>query len=71
VDNVAIARGYGVEGERVEEPERLEVALDRCLMALADGRPYLVDVAMERRFGGAESTWYDFFSVARKEPRVS
>jgi benzoylformate decarboxylase len=71
VDNLAIARGYSLEAERVEDPEKLGAALDRCLKALAGGRPYLVDVKIERRFGGAESTWFDFFSVARKQPRLS
>jgi benzoylformate decarboxylase len=71
VDNVAIARGYGVEGERVEEADQIAGGLDRCLKALAEGRPYLLDVQIERRFGGAESTWYDFFSVARRESRAT
>jgi hypothetical protein len=36
---------------------------------LAIGRPYVLDVKVRRRFGGADSTWHDFFSVARKLPR--
>ena len=71
IDNVSIAKGYGVEGEHVEKPEELTAALDRCLDAVADGRPYLLDVAIERHYGGADSDWYDFFSVARNEPRQS
>ncbi|MFQ5742998.1 MAG: thiamine pyrophosphate-binding protein [Acidobacteriota bacterium] len=71
IDNVALADGYGVEGERIEDPGGLSAALGRCLRALDDGRPYLLDVAIERRFGGADSDWYDFFSVARGEPRKS
>jgi benzoylformate decarboxylase len=71
IDNVALAKGYGVEGERVAEPGELGSALDRCLRAMGDGRPYVLDVRVERRFGGAESTWYDFFSVAKRQARTS
>jgi benzoylformate decarboxylase len=71
IDNVALARGYGVEGERVEDPAKLESALARCLRAVGDGQPYLLDVRVERMFGGADSSWYDFFSVAKNEPRMS
>ncbi len=71
IDNIAIASGYGVEGERVEDPNRLGAALDRCLRRVEDGQPYLLDIEIERRYGGADSDWYDFFSVARGEPRRS
>ena len=71
IDNVAIASGYGVEGERVDDPGQLGAALDRCLRRLEDGQPYLLDIEIERRWGGADSEWYDFFSVARGEARQS
>jgi benzoylformate decarboxylase len=71
IDNVSLAKGYGVEGERVEDPEKLPDALARCLRAVRDGRAYLLDVKVERLFGGSDSTWYDFFSVAKNEARVS
>ncbi len=71
IDNVALAKGYGVEGERVEDPGNLPEALARCLRAVGDGRPYLLDVKVERLFGGADSNWYDFFSVAKGKPRMS
>ncbi len=69
IDNVSLAKGYGVEAERVEDPEKLEAALARCLRAAGEGRTYLLDVRIERMYGGADSSWYDFFSVAKKEPR--
>ena len=69
IDNVSIAKGYSVEGERVADPAKLGDALDRCLDAVADGRPYLLDVEIERQFGGADSDWHDFFSIARGQPR--
>jgi benzoylformate decarboxylase len=71
IDNLSLAKGYGVEGERVEDPEKLPAALARCLRAVGEGRAYLLDVNVERLYGGADSTWYDFFSVAKNEPRVS
>ena len=38
IDNVKIAHGYGVDGERVQEPQELGEAIDRCLEAVASGR---------------------------------
>jgi benzoylformate decarboxylase len=43
---VDLARGMGVAGERVTEPDDLRPALAR---ALAAGRPFLLDVAIEGR----------------------
>jgi benzoylformate decarboxylase len=71
IDNVALAKGYGVEGERVGDPGQLQAALARCLRAVGEGRTYLLDVQIERMYGGSDSSWYDFFSVAKNQPRVS
>jgi len=65
IDHAAIAKAYGVEAERVTEPSRLGAALDRCFAAVASGRPYVVDVKIVRRYGGADSTWFDYFSIAK------
>ena len=65
IDHAAIARAYGVEAERVDDPAALAPALERCFRTAAAGRPYVVDVTIARRYGGAESTWFDFFSIAR------
>ena len=43
-DFAAVARAYGVEGERVESADGFRPALER---AVASGRPYLLDVIME------------------------
>ncbi len=69
INYVSIADAYGIEGERREGPAGLASAIRRCKRAMADGRPYLVDVIIERRFDGKDSDWYEFFSVARKIPR--
>ena len=71
IDNVSLCKGYGVEAERVDDPAKLDGALDRCFEATANGRPYLVDVRLARRLGGADSTWYDHFSIAKGERRRS
>lgn len=44
IDIVQIARGFGVDGERVEKPDSLKETL---VKALGAGRPYLVDVAVD------------------------
>jgi benzoylformate decarboxylase len=69
IDHVAICKGYGVEAEHVEDPAKLAAAIERCFQATAAGRPYVVDVRTARRYGGAESTWFDFFSVAKGTKR--
>jgi benzoylformate decarboxylase len=45
VEIVQIARGFGVEGELVERAEDLRPAIERALSA---GRPYLVEVIVDR-----------------------
>jgi benzoylformate decarboxylase len=69
INYVSMADAYGIEGERIEDPAGLAGAIQRCKRAMADGRPYLVDVVIERRFDGKDSDWYEFFSVARNIPR--
>jgi thiamine pyrophosphate-dependent acetolactate synthase large subunit-like protein len=71
VNYVSMADAYGIEGERVEGPRNLAAAIARCKRAMADGRPYLLDIIIERRFEGKDSDWYDFFSVAKNLPRQS
>jgi hypothetical protein len=53
-----------VEGEIVAEPAQLKPALERAKRATADGRPYLLDVHIERNGIGATSTWHPEYSVA-------
>jgi len=69
IDHVAICKGYGVEAERVTDPAGLAAALQRCLNATVAGRPYAVDVDVARRYPGFETTWFDFFSVAKGTKR--
>jgi benzoylformate decarboxylase len=71
IDHVAICKGYGVEAERVADPTGLASALERCFAASASGRPYVVDVDVARRYPGSETTWFDYFSVAKGIKRRS
>lgn len=64
VDYTKLASGFGVEGEIVAEPAQLQAALQRAKRATADGRPYLLDVHIERNGIGAASTWHPEYSVA-------
>jgi len=64
IDNIRIARGYGVDGEKVSEPDKLGEAIDRCIKTVASGSPYVLDVSIQPRFAGADSTWFDAFSIA-------
>jgi benzoylformate decarboxylase len=65
IDYVAIAKGYGIEAEAVSNPADLAAALRRAKQAINDGRPYLLDVKIETRFGSFDSEWFDHFSIAK------
>jgi thiamine pyrophosphate-dependent acetolactate synthase large subunit-like protein len=64
IDYAKVASGFGVEGETVTEPGQLQAALGRAKRATEDGRPYLLDVHIERNGIGATSTWYPPYSIA-------
>lgn len=66
IQYVKLAGAYGIEGERVTDPDKLSAALNRCARAIRNGRPYLVDVKIARYAAGNDSEYYDFFSVAGK-----
>ena len=58
------ARAFGVKGELVKDPGELKAAIKRAAVATRDGKPYLLDVLVERTGTLAESTWYPKVSVA-------
>ena len=62
---------HGVGADAATDTKSGGDALDRAFHAAGSGRPYVLDVKIAPRLGGADSTWYDFFSVARGEPRRS
>jgi thiamine pyrophosphate-dependent acetolactate synthase large subunit-like protein len=64
IDFAKAASAFGVEGEVVAEPSQLQQALQRAKRATADGRPYLLDVHIQRNGIGATSTWHPSYSIA-------
>ncbi len=64
VDYAKAADAFGVEGEVVKEPDKLKDAIGRAKRAVAEGRPYLLDVHTWRDGVGAASTWHPPYSVA-------
>jgi thiamine pyrophosphate-dependent acetolactate synthase large subunit-like protein len=64
-----MASALGVEGEAVIQPASLRPALERAKRANADGRPYLLDVHIERGGVGSESSWHPGYSIAAQRTR--
>jgi thiamine pyrophosphate-dependent acetolactate synthase large subunit-like protein len=71
IDFVKLAESQGVSGEKVTKGADLEAALKRGTRAARDGKPYLVDVTISCYGGGAESTWYEKFSLAEKRKQLA
>ncbi len=69
VDFVKVGSGFGIGGEVVKNPDDVRPALDRAIRATRDGRPYIVDVVIERTGIGAESNWYPHYSSAQHRTR--
>jgi thiamine pyrophosphate-dependent acetolactate synthase large subunit-like protein len=69
IDFAMLAESQGVKGEKVEDAGALEAALQRGIAATRDGKPYLVEVAIARLGGGAESAWHEQFNLAAKRKR--
>ncbi len=65
-----IAKGFGVEGEMVESPEKLKDALARGRRFTQEGKPYLID-AQVRRTGvaWAETPWTPAIRIAQERSR--
>jgi benzoylformate decarboxylase len=65
MDMVAIAKGFGVEGEIVQNPAQLKEALARARTKTVEGKPYLLDVQVARKgVGWAEKPWVPPIQVA-------
>lgn len=70
IDHVGIARGYGVSGERVTDPDEIKSAWKRARRANREGKPYVLDVLIKRRFRDADRYGYETFSVAELAGRT-
>lgn len=64
IDFVQLAESQGVKGEKANSPAELEAALKRGIQATKDGNPYVVEAAISRIGGGAESTWHEGFKLS-------
>ena len=62
IDHVAIAGGYGVAGGRVRRVDELPAAIASGLVAVRAGRPFVLDVAIDRS-GAAGTPGDDRFAV--------
>jgi thiamine pyrophosphate-dependent acetolactate synthase large subunit-like protein len=69
IDFVKLAESQGVKGEKAASAADFESALKRGIAATREGKPYVVEVATARVGGGAESTWYEKFSLAETRKR--
>jgi benzoylformate decarboxylase len=69
IDYAKSAQAFGVEGEVVKEPGALKDAVARGRRAVAEGRPYLLDIHTYRDGIGAVSTWHPSYSVADQRTR--
>lgn len=61
IDHVTIARGYGLDGERVTDPAALPDALARAVAAERSGRAYVLDVIVDTFGPGADQAgaWHE------------
>jgi benzoylformate decarboxylase len=69
VDFAKAAQAFGVEGETVKEASQIADALARAKRANVEGRPYLLDIHVERDGVGAGSAWHPSYSIADKRTR--
>jgi thiamine pyrophosphate-dependent acetolactate synthase large subunit-like protein len=69
IDFVKLAESQGVPGEKVGRAQEIEGALRRGIDATRTGTPFLVEVEIDRYGGGAESAWYQKFSLAELRKR--
>jgi benzoylformate decarboxylase len=69
VEFTQLAAAYNIRGEVVNNTDQLRPAIQKAFKALADGRPYLLDVRTRNSGAGAEVSWYPKFSVADQRTR--
>jgi benzoylformate decarboxylase len=70
MDMASIAKGFGVDGEVVQNPAQLREALARARKHTVEGKPYLLDVQVARKgVGWAQSPWVPPIRVAETRTR--
>ena len=69
VDIAKASEAFGVQAEQVHDPAQIKPAMARAKRANVEGRPYLLEMIVQRDGVGAGSTWYPPFSVAALRTR--
>jgi benzoylformate decarboxylase len=69
IDFVQLAASQGVAGLRVERSADLRKSLRTAIATTREGRPFLVEVVVQRLGGGADSDWHQVFSLAKTRKR--
>jgi len=69
IDFAKLAKSEGCEGVRVERAADLRWALRLGIEATRAGTPFLIDVDVARTGPGADSTWFQKFSVAQSRKK--
>jgi len=69
INFVGLAKAQGWDGLRVERSADLRPALKRGIEAVRAGTPFLIDVDVARMGGGADSTWFQKFSLAQSRKK--
>jgi thiamine pyrophosphate-dependent acetolactate synthase large subunit-like protein len=71
VDFTKLAAAYNINGAIVENTDELGPAIQRAIRTLRDGRPYLLDVRIERFGVGKDASWYPKYSLAAQRERLA
>ena len=69
IDFAGLARSQGVGGEKVETSADLVPAIRRGIAATRAGEPYLLDVVVDRKGAGGDSTWHQRFNLAEQRAK--
>ncbi|MCL4720529.1 MAG: thiamine pyrophosphate-binding protein [Gammaproteobacteria bacterium] len=64
VDFVALAKSFGMEGARADNPAQLRKALQRASAVTREGGPFLLDLRLMQKGYGANDNWYPKVSIA-------
>ena len=67
IDYVKLGESQGVKGEKANNQAEFEAALKRGIQATKNGNPYLIDAAICRTGGGADSTWHEGFKLSQRQ----
>lgn len=71
VDFTKLAAAYNINGAIVENTDQLRPAIQRAIRTLRDGRPFMLDVRIERFGAGKDASWYPKYSLAAQRERLA